>query len=626
LLFCCGFVRSQTVQILHSFSWSDGAYPYGGLIQGDDGNFYGTTDNAGPGFAIDGTVFKMTPDGTLTTLVSFSQYSNAGSAAWAELLQGSDGNYYGTTSQGGTEGYGTIFKINLSQKTFATLVSFNTTNGSTPQAGLLQGKDGNFYGTTSEGGTGDYGTVFRITPAGTLTTLASFTGNNGAHPYAALTLANDGNFYGTTYSGGAYGYGTVFKLTPAGMLSTLISFNNNNGSYPLCQLVQGADGNLYGTTQQGGDNGYGSIFKLTLNGTITTLFSSVDPLIASVYGVFSGAYPEGGLIQADDGNFYGTVPGNSYFPSLTVFKMTSDGNNITEIASFSDGGAFHAPYPRLLQGNDGNLYGTAAYDGDDGYGTIFRINIPHAPRIIGQPISQSVQVGSNVTLSVTAVGTSPFSYQWYYNSASISGATSPNFTLSNFQSGNEGAYSVIVGNAYGTATSSNAILSAYSPTAMISVKVNPSKAGTVTPNYDGQTLQNGKSYKITAKAAKGCKFLGWSGGINSSSSKLTFTMEPGLSLIANFADVTRPVCAVLSPKKKAKIIDSTVTASGKASDSVAVASVYYQLNGGAWGLADGTTAWQVPNLALAPGNNIIRAYAVDSSGNISLTNSITFQH
>jgi hypothetical protein len=160
----------------------------------------------------------------------------------------------------------------------------------------------------------------------------------------------------------------------------------------------------------------------------------------------------------------------------------------------------------------------------------------------------------------------------------------------------------------------------------LTVTVTLDGPGKVTPNYNGQTLELGKKYTMTAKPARRCKFLGWSGSLSSRSSKLTFTMVPGLSFTANFKDTTRPVLAVLYPKAKQSITNSVVSADGKSSDNVAVAAVYYQFNSGAWTLANGTTNWSAPNLTLLSGTNIIRAYAQDTSGNNSRTNSITFRH
>jgi uncharacterized repeat protein (TIGR03803 family) len=222
---------------------------------------------------------------------------------------------------------------------FTTLVSFSGTNGSSPQAGLIQANDGNFYGTTSKGGTNDhtlygYGTIFKMTPSGVLTTLISFDPTNsnglynGAYPLAELIQANDGNFYGTTTGGGTDGYGNIFKMTPSGSFTTLVSFHYGNGAYPYAGLIQANDGNFYGTTYEGGPNVSGTIFKMTPSGTLTTLVS---------FNGTNGAYPHAGLIQASDGNFYGTTIGSAARASSdrgSVFKMTPSGT-FTTLVSFN---------------------------------------------------------------------------------------------------------------------------------------------------------------------------------------------------------------------------------------------------------------------------------------------------
>jgi uncharacterized repeat protein (TIGR03803 family) len=223
---------------LVSFTGLNGSSPFAALVQGTNGNFYGTTAG-GNGYWANGsasynygTVFEMTPAGVLTTLRVFTGANGYNPSAG--LVQGSDGNFYGTTAYGGNlglnagYGFGTVFKM-APTGTLTTLVSFNLANGYSPSAGLVQGSDGNFYGTTSGGGTGGSapgggGTVFKMTPAGVLTTLVSFNGANGNSPQAMLLQGIDGNFYGTTEYGGANGRGTVFRVTPAGVLTTLVSF------------------------------------------------------------------------------------------------------------------------------------------------------------------------------------------------------------------------------------------------------------------------------------------------------------------------------------------------------------------------------------------------------------------
>jgi uncharacterized repeat protein (TIGR03803 family) len=271
-----------TLTTLYSFcsqsGCTDGATPPAGLIQATDGNFYGTTFTGGANN--DGTVFKITPSGRLATLHSFD--GTDGANPWAGLMQGTDGNFYGTTSAGGANsngmcgsiGCGTIFKITPGG-TLTTLYSFcsqsGCADGDTPYAGLIQATDGNFYGTTLDGGSmiTNAGTVFKITPGRVLTTLYTFCPQSpctdGESPWAPLIQATDGNLYGTTYSGGAnLNEGMVFKITLGGTLTTLHSFDGTDGANPQGGLVQDTNGKLYGTTYQGGANSVGAVFSLAV--------------------------------------------------------------------------------------------------------------------------------------------------------------------------------------------------------------------------------------------------------------------------------------------------------------------------------------------------------------------------
>jgi uncharacterized repeat protein (TIGR03803 family) len=208
----------------------------------------------------------------------------------AELVQGSDGRFYGTTSQGGlgyggtpSSGDGTVFQIGPDGM-FKTLVYFRGTNGSTPAASLVEGADGKLYGTTEFGGRrGDNGTVYSATPQGVLSTLFSFGGQDGNFPRGKLTLGGDGNFYGTTSGdrlfGGTNTFGTIFRITPSGALSTLLAFNGADGASPVSGLTRGNDGNLYGTTFERGPSGGGTIFRLVQPPQITLSRSNRDILL-----------------------------------------------------------------------------------------------------------------------------------------------------------------------------------------------------------------------------------------------------------------------------------------------------------------------------------------------------------
>jgi uncharacterized repeat protein (TIGR03803 family) len=300
---------SGTESVLYSFT----IVAYSGLVQSSDGNIYGTTASGGASGR--GTVFKITPSGTETLLYSFPAGS---SDPYCGLVQGSDGNFYGTTGAGGASDDGTVFKITPSG-TETGLYAFATTgtNGQTPYAGLIQGTDGNFYGTTYFGGANGFGTVFKVTPSGIETVLYSFAGgSDGEHPYAAVIQGGDGDFYGTTYQGGSGGYGTVFRLTPSGTETVLYSFagGTSDGATPEAGVIQGSDGNFYGNTLQGGAAGLGTVFKLTPSGTETILHSFA--------GGSDGASPAANLLQGSDGNLYGSTGAGGASGDGTFFKVT----------------------------------------------------------------------------------------------------------------------------------------------------------------------------------------------------------------------------------------------------------------------------------------------------------------
>ena len=414
-----------TFSILHSFSGGDGGAPYAALIQAANGELYGTTYG---GSYSAGTVFKITTSGTLTTLHHFCAQVGCtdGEQPLAGLVQAANGDLYGTTRFGGVDAYyGTVFKISPSG-TLTTLYSFCTQSGcpdgGNPEAGLVQAANGDLYGTTYGGyyvyPTVSYGTVFKITPTGTLTTLYSFCLQANCayaeYPEAGLVQAANGHLYGTTWGGGANGDGgTIFEISPNGSLSTVYSFcaldECPNGERPQAALIQATNEDLYGTTEYGGANGLGAVFKITPSGTLTLLYSFCgQPNCAD--GYFSGA----GVIQANDGDFYGITTSGGAYGGGTVFKITPSGA-LTTLYSFctqpecTDG---KFPNGGLVQDTNGNFYGTTYDGGANGDGTVFRLSLGLKPFVKIQPTSGKVGetvkiLGTDLTgaTSVTFNGT-----------------------------------------------------------------------------------------------------------------------------------------------------------------------------------------------------------------------------
>jgi uncharacterized repeat protein (TIGR03803 family) len=370
---------------LYSFTGTnDGSSPYAGLVQGSDGNFYGTTFGGGTNNL--GTVFQITSTGALTSLYSFGG-TNDGANPVGGLVQGSDGNFYGTTEAGGTNNLGTVFKITTSGA-LTSLYSFTGTNdGANPYAPLAQGSDGNYYGTTELGGTNNFGTVFKISTNGALTSLYSFTsGSDGAYPLAGLVQGSDGNFYGST-AGEAFMFANaVFQISTNGTLNALYAsfppFGGNSS-----RLAQGGDGFFYGTTQYGGTSSDGTVFKISTNGPPTTLHS---------FSLADGLTSFGGLVLGSDGSFYGTTYGggntnlNNGFGYGTVFKVTTNGA-LAGLYSFGGTNDGANPQAGLVQGSDGSFYGTTKAGGTNNLGTVFQLTI--------EPQLSITRSGANVILT-----------------------------------------------------------------------------------------------------------------------------------------------------------------------------------------------------------------------------------
>jgi len=374
---------SQEYVLLHNFDdgsvSGEGDFP-GSLIPGPNSTFYGVTTQGGVNGS--GTVFNLSANGLGTVL---SGLGGADGGAPQGLVLGPDGNYYGTTQNGGSANQGTVFKV-TPRGAVTLLHTFGDTtvanDGANPQAGLIVGDDGSFYGTTQYGGSANLGTIFKITPQGAVTILHSFgdtsVTNDGAQPVAAL-VEDGGVFYGTTLSGGSAGDGAVFSMTRSGIVSILHSFGDtsvtNDGQLPHAALVfdPASPGNLYGTTVDGGSLGRGTIFKITTLGAVTILHHFGDGTVAN-----DGTYPIAPVLIFDQPmtgpTFYGTTPTGGAAGDGTIFTMDSS-DNVTIIHNFGDGTVPNdgqTPMSGLCLDASGNLYGTTI-GGGDGSGTMYAI-------------------------------------------------------------------------------------------------------------------------------------------------------------------------------------------------------------------------------------------------------------
>jgi uncharacterized repeat protein (TIGR03803 family) len=393
-------VPSVTAQTIYSFGGTNtdamSTSGSGVLSKGSDGNFYGTTSRGGlslpvcrdgaatsdPASVGCGAAFKITPTGEETVLHLFTGAPTDGIYP-AVLIQGNDGNLYGTTEQGGANNLGTVFRIDP-DGVESILYSFRGPDGAFGE-GLLQGSDGNLYGTTQGGGANNSGTVFKLTLDGVETVLYSFTGaqyggpgNDGAVPGGQLIQGSDGNFYGTTIEGGLTcgnqpmdpaGCGVVFAVTPSGIETVLHWFSGPDG-YSPGGLIQGNDGNLYGTCA-GGAAAVGIAFKITPQGAETTLYAW-DQTVAG------GGFGPGGLVQASDGNFYGITALGGVNEGGTFFQLTPSGV-VTTLYSFPNtsepGDTGATPDTNLVQGDDGSFYGATAQNGAYNRGYFFKLTV-----------------------------------------------------------------------------------------------------------------------------------------------------------------------------------------------------------------------------------------------------------
>jgi uncharacterized repeat protein (TIGR03803 family) len=341
---------------LHDFA-SDGYWPVEPLVAGAGGALYGSALNGGA-FGSNGILFRVETDGNFTKLHDFN--GTDGSFPYAALVVGVDGALYGSTSQGGTNYGGTLFRLETNGN-FTKLHDFNGTDGSFPYgSAMMVGPDEMLYGSTQRGGTNGNGTLFRLETNGNFTKLHDFNGTDGSYPYPALVAGPDDALYGMTLNGGAFGnYGTLFRFETNGSFTKLHDFNGADGTRPYA-LVTGPNSVLYGSTGSGGTNGHGTLFRLETDGSFTKLhdFNGADGDTPTV------------LVVGPAGALYGSAAAGGTNGSGALFRFEANGS-FAKLHDFngSDGAQ---PTAALMVGPDGALYGSTQLGGTNGYGTLFR--------------------------------------------------------------------------------------------------------------------------------------------------------------------------------------------------------------------------------------------------------------
>jgi uncharacterized repeat protein (TIGR03803 family) len=677
----------------------DGANPYGALIQGWDGNFYGVTYNGGISNA--GTVFQFSTNGTLTTLHSFTGAGTNDDGAHpylAPLVEGAAGVFYGTTSAGGTNNGGTIFQI-TADGTLNNLLEFNSTNGFNPFSGLSFGTDGNLYGTTVYGGTYNRGTAFQITTNGALTTLFQFGGTDGLYyPVGGVVPGNNNTLFGTTFEGGTQNFGTVFQLATNGVLTTLHSFTNgSDGANCYAGVIRDASGNLYGAASAGGkQGGFGTIYSLNFSMILSITSPTANEFwsnsVFTITGMASDNAPGRAvtnvLYSLNSAAWTNPITTNGW-NSWTSSILLAPGTNTLRAYAMDDVGNISATDTVKF------VYGATLTVLTNGAGTISP-NYNGAQLPLDASYSMTAKAaagfafanwtgGTNLPLNVVTNGTT---VKFLIESnlmlqANFMDVTKPTLSITNVKAGmnvsnadftvkgkagdnvavsnvlyslNDTGWSnaVTVNNwsnwtaavtlnagtntiaAYAVDTTGNVSTTTtlkffYVVNAPLTVSTNGK--GTVSLIDNGALLLIGRSYLIEATAGTGFAFANWTGGTSlplnvlTNGTTLKFLMESNLMLQANFLDVTKPALTIKSPTSGQKMTNALATVIGTATDNWQVGSVWYQLNGGAWSpgmTANGYTNWTSSLLTLVAGTNSVNAYAVDLGGNFSATNRVSF--
>ena len=351
-----------------------GAIPYAGVIRDSAGNLYGITFSGGTAGA--GVVYKLDAAGRQTVLYSFKGGAD-GANPNAGVIGDPEGNLYGTTPYGGTanqacpSGCGVVYKLDTTGRQTVLYSFTGGADGANPNAGVIRDPAGNLYGTTSDGGTGRAGVVFKLDAAGQETVLYSFTdGADGGNPYAGLIRDSAGSLYGTAYHSGTTGWGVVFKLDTTGQYTVLYTFTGGaDGGGPETSVIRDSAGNLYGTTCCGGTAGEGVVYKLDVAGRETVLHTFT--------GGADGGTPESGVIRDSAGNLYGTTQDGGTSNWGIVYKLDTGGQE-TVLHTFTGGFDWDPSPSGVIRDSAGNLYGTTSNSGtasgEAGYGAVYELD------------------------------------------------------------------------------------------------------------------------------------------------------------------------------------------------------------------------------------------------------------
>ncbi len=361
-----------TLNSIGTFTGSNGSTPIGSVVIDASGNLWGTTSAGGAGS--NGSIFEVVKgSNTVTTVASFSGANGANPNGG--LFQDANGNFFGTTINGGTDNLGTVFEIVKGSNAITTIASFKSggTNALNPSADVIVDSAGNIFGVTPSGGTNNTGAIFEIVHGtNTITTVASFGPSNGASPVGNLAFDPNGNIVGTTvYTGAAgSGFGTVFSYSPTThAITTLGTFNGANGTNPYGGVVFDATGNLFGTTNSGtGTNKYGTIYEIAAGSNTITTLAAFGPTTG-------GINPRSGLVIDASGNLYGTATSGGTAGVGTIFELGRGQSTIQTLASFNTTNG-STPRSTLAFDSQGNLYGTASLGGSSNTGTAFMLAAP----------------------------------------------------------------------------------------------------------------------------------------------------------------------------------------------------------------------------------------------------------